>query len=283
MRALSFLVVSAAVTPLHAGPTDDAIIAAMKLTEQPNYSWVTTVTDDARTYTITGRTTPAGFTRVQMPVVNRLRRKLGRGVTDTEIELIFRGNVACVVETPQGWRTPAELPETPVEPAPTSTATATEPTIVVNASAGVGASGGPSVSVPLPPPRRATAPLPYSNLQLTLSHPHEELSLIVGSHAEFMVEGDQVTGTLTEVGARLLLVHDGQEQLTPRRASGTFSLRLERGHVVQYRVSLEGVLAVESAGGTREIIVRQTTDTVLRAIGTTHVDVPEDARGKLSR
>ncbi|MEI6467100.1 MAG: hypothetical protein WCQ89_20405 [Verrucomicrobiota bacterium] len=135
MRALSFLVVSAAVTPLHAGPTDDAIIAAMKLTERPNYSWVTTVTDDARTYTITGRTTPAGFTRVQMPVVNRLRRKLGRGVTDTEIELIFRGNVACVVETPQGWRTPAELPETPVEPAPTSTATATEPTIVVNASA----------------------------------------------------------------------------------------------------------------------------------------------------
>lgn len=254
----------------------------MKLTERPNYSWITTVTDDARTYTITGRTTPAGFTRVQMPVVNRLRRKLGRGVTDTEIELIFRGNVACVVETPQGWRTPAELPDVPLEPTTgTGTTAAAGPSIDVNATVGAGVTGGPGISVPLPPPKRAAGTLPYSNLQLALSHPHEELSVIVGSHAAFKVEGDQVTGTLTEVGARLLLVHDGQEQLTPRRASGTFSLRLHHGHVVQYRVSLEGVVAVESTGGPREIIVRQTTDTVLRDIGTTSVDVPEDARLRL--
>jgi hypothetical protein len=268
---------------LRAGPADDAIIAAMRLAEQPNYSWTTSVSDDARTYTITGRTTPEGFTRVQMPVVNRLRRKLGRGVTDTQIDFIFRGNVACVVESTQGWRTPAELPDLPLAgTAATSAGTGPDAPVHVNATLGAGIGDVPVVSVPLPPAKRATAPLPYSNLQLTLSHPHEELAVIVGSHAEFKVDGDLVTGTLTEVGARLLLVHDGQAQLTPRRAGGTFALRVQRGQVVQYRITLDGVLAVEAAGAAREIIVRQTTDTVLRDIGTTRVDVPEEARAKLA-
>lgn len=106
--------------------------------------------------------------------------------------------------------------------------------------------------------------------------------MIVGRRADFKVDGDQVTGTLTEVGARPLLVHDGQEQPTPRRAAGTFSLRLHRGDVGQYRVTLDGILAVASAGGPREIVIRQTTDTVLRDIGVTTVEVPDVARQRLT-
>src|ERR1044071_6730315 len=82
-----------------AGPTENAIMAAMRLSEQPNYSWVATISDDARTYDIVGKTVRGGFTRVKMPVINSVRRSLGRGVTDTEVDVIFRGNVACVLES----------------------------------------------------------------------------------------------------------------------------------------------------------------------------------------
>ncbi|MGH7956079.1 MAG: hypothetical protein ACREH8_03595 [Opitutaceae bacterium] len=67
-------------------------MAIMRLSDEPSYSWVATVADDARTYDIFGRTIRGGYTHVTMPVINTVRRKLGRSVTDTEIDLIFRGN-----------------------------------------------------------------------------------------------------------------------------------------------------------------------------------------------
>jgi hypothetical protein len=39
-----------------AAPTDLAIVAAMKLPDAPNYSWVSEISDDARTYEIVGKT-----------------------------------------------------------------------------------------------------------------------------------------------------------------------------------------------------------------------------------
>src|SRR5215212_3330822 len=103
------LVVSVMIPRGEAGPTESAILAAMRLSEQPNYSWVATVSDDARTYDIVGKTARDGFTAVKMPVVNSVRRQLRRSVTDTEMDIIFRGNVACVIQTDEGWRKPDEL------------------------------------------------------------------------------------------------------------------------------------------------------------------------------
>ena len=45
-----FVLTCCATAGAFAGPREAAIVAAMKLSEQPNYSWTTTVTDDARTY-----------------------------------------------------------------------------------------------------------------------------------------------------------------------------------------------------------------------------------------
>ena len=92
-----------------AGPREDAIVAAMRLGEAPNYAWLTTVTDDARTYPIEGQTVRGDVTRVLQPLVNHLRRPLGLGSTDTQVELYFRGDQACVIATPQGWLTPDEM------------------------------------------------------------------------------------------------------------------------------------------------------------------------------
>lgn len=269
---------------LRAGPTEEAIIAVMRLSAEPNYSWIATVADDARTYDIEGRTVRGGFTRVRMPVINSVRRKLGRSVTDTQIELVFRGNVACVIETEAGWKKPGELPAPDPEDyelghMPGSTGHA--PIFGVKGGSGSVLRG----SIMGPPASKGKAPegpQAYSNLQLGISHPHEDLGVIVSSHQNFKVEGEVASGTLTELGAQLLLVRDGQDQITPVRAAGTFKIWLRGGAVIKYQVQLEGILSVSGPAGRREISVQQTTNTLLKNVGTTTVEVPDEARRKLS-
>lgn len=269
------LVVFIGLAPSYAGQKEDAIVAIMRLSEQPNYSWVATVTDDARSYDISGQTKKGGFTRVTMPMINSVRRRLGRSSTDTTNEIVFRGNVACVIATESGWLRPEELPLpgeaevdpviTPGRPGPLGTG------ILGNSGVRRRTSGG----------RDQEERRPYSNLQLALSHPHEELGVIVCSHQELRVDGDIVTGTLTELGAQLLLVRDGQDQITPLRAAGTFKLWLRGGLVARYLVRLEGTLSIDTSRGNREVSVHQVTDTVIKDVGKTRFDIPDEARQKL--
>lgn len=121
----------------------------------------------------------------------------------------------------------------------------------------------------------------FSNLQLTLSRPHEEVAVLVASHVELKAEGDVVSGTLTETGAKLLLVHEGQKEITPLQASGTFRLWIKEGQLVKYEVKLEGTLAISTSSGRREVTVHQVSTTLLKDVGTTTFEVPEEARKKL--
>jgi hypothetical protein len=267
---------------LRAGPVETAIVAAMRLSDQPNYSWTATVTDDARTYYVDGKTVRGGFTFVKMPVINSVRRRLGRSVTDTQIEMIFRGNVDCVLATDEGWRKPDNFPppdDELDEDAPMGTVGSSIP--------GLGSIPGGVMKGTVIRQRRPRPVAPeerhYSNLQLAISHPHEELGVIVSSHREFKIEDDNVTGTLTDLGAQLLLVHDGQKEITPLLAAGTFKLWLRDGMVAKYQVRLEGVLEVETPKGRRKIVVHQNTETLLKDVGTTKFEVPEQARKQLSR
>jgi hypothetical protein len=222
-----------------------------------------------------GRTIRGGFTLVKMPVVNTVRRRLGRSVTDTQIDLIFRGNVDCVIDTDRGWKKPADLslPEEEIDEDASVSAGSSIP--------GIGSMNG---GVTLPQPRKRPSPEErhYSNLQLAICHPHEELGVIVSSHHEFKVEGDIVTGTLTDLGAQLLLVHDGQKDITPVAAAGTFKLWLRDGMVAKYQVRLEGVLDIATPKGRRKIEVHQTVETILKDIGTTSFEVPDSARKQLA-
>jgi len=255
-----------AAATLHGGPAEATIVAAMKLSDEPNYAWVTTVVDDARTYEIVGQTTKAGYTRVRMPLINSVRRRLGRSYTDPHIEAIFKGNVKCVLRTDNGWLLVDEIVG-PDEPGLDVVLQREAQRNVVNKP---------------PPPRRDEIPVAtYSNLQLAISHPHEELAVIVTSHNELKVDGDTATGTLNDIGAALLLVRDGQDEITPLRASGHFKLWLAEGRVTRYQVTLTGLLAISTPVGRREIRVHQKTDTVLKNVGTTKFDVPTEARMKL--
>lgn len=276
-----FLLVVAA--PLFAGPTETAIMSIMRLSDQKSYSWVATVQDDARTYDIDGKTMRGGFTHVKMPVINTVRRRLGRSVTDTQIEMIFRGNVDCVLNTDDGWKTADELPppeDEEMDNAPVHAASHTS--VPGTGIIGGGIMKGAVIRRPkLRQPEREERH--YSNLQLAISHPHEDLGVIVSSHLDFQVGTDTVSGTLTDLGAQLLLVRDGQKQITPHRAAGTFKIWLREGFVTKYLVKLEGVLTVDTPTGRRNVAVSQVTNTVLKDIGTTKFEVPEQARRRLLR
>ena len=95
------------------------------------------------------------------------------------------------------------------------------------------------------------------------------------------MDGDIVTGTLTDLGAQLLLVRDGQDNLTPVRASGSFKIWLRAGMVAKYQLKIEGTLQVQLSSGPKAIQVQQITDTIVKDVGTTKFDVPEQARAKL--
>ena len=273
------LIVGIGAAMSYADPADSAIVAIMKLSDAPSYSWVATVADDARTYDIFGKTIRGGFTEVKMPVINSVRRKLGRSVTDTQIALIFRGNVECVIETDDGWRKPSELPMLAWNQSnPMRAGTAARAAVF-----GVprGSSQGSTPHLPNATTREIEAGRGYSNLQLGISHPHEELGVIVGSHQSFQVEDDIVTGALNDLGAQLLLVRDGQKYIEPLTAAGTFKVWLRDGMVTKYQVTLEGILNVHLQSGRRKVQVHQITDTILKDVGTTAFDVPAQARAKL--
>ena len=276
-RLLPFLCLGAAAC-LHAGPVDDAIVAIMQLSDHTNYSWTSTVTDDARTYEIDGKTVREGYTHVRMPVINTVRRKLGRDIADNRIEMIFRGNTACVLRTEEGWFRPDELHAPPP---------------VADLAGGPGSSRsiipGP-IAGPGRPSRRGKMavhasddPRRYSNLQLAISPPHEELAVIVGSHVELQVDGDVATGRLSDTGARLLLVRDGQHRIEPVQATGSFKIWIRDRAVARYQLDLQGTLRVATGANASVVAVQQRSTTLVHDVGRISFLLSDIARVKLDR
>jgi len=264
---------------LVAGPVDESIVIAMRLSERPNYSWTSTVDDDARTYDIVGKTTPEGFTQARMPIVNSVRRRLGRGTTDNLVDAIYRGNVECVLATDTGWMTIDELPMVRDSEPILGTDGMGLPGLILT-TPGAATAGGGSI-LPMPKVDDDRGRRAYSNLQMGISHPHEDLGVIVSSGTDLRADGDVLTGSLTELGAQLLLVRDGQPEITPEQGAGTFTIWMRAGMVQRYQVRLKGVLAIKIGLGTKRVTVNQTTLTVIRDVGTTRVEVPAEARRKL--
>ena len=251
----------------------------MKLPDAKNDSWITTVEDDARTAEgdartaeISGQTDLSDFSLVTMPMVSAVRRRVGRGSanSDNQVEAVLKGAERCVVQKPDGWKTPAEL----AQPARS------------NPRGGPGPRGYPGGGFPGGGPPSVgrgsgQTPPPYSTLPINLSRPHEEIGVIVGSYTAIRSEDDLIAGTFSETGAKLLLVHPGQNELTPLQAGGTFRRWIRDGALVRYELRLAGTLAVEPPGRRRDVEVHQKSTTALQAVDTRKFDVPEEARKKL--
>lgn len=267
------------------GPVDLAIVAAMRLSEQPSYSWRSTVSDDARVYDLEGKKDQSGYTWMRLPMVKEFARRLGRDA-GTELEAVFRSGTLYVVRTERGWQTIHELPRRTWDWSddfdPWVAPTATRANLGAAALAGLDPWGHAS----LPPMVLSPAPAadeehdrPYCNAQFGLSEPHAELAVIVGSFTAMTVEGNVASGTLSDLGAQLLLVREAQDHLQPLVAAGVFKLYLQGGVVTRYDLRLEGILQVDR----RRVRVRQQSTTHLSRIGATTVEVPDEARRKLER
>lgn len=261
----------------NAASESEAIIAAMRLGQQSGYTWVTTIEDDLRTYDVRGAVDANGYTHVRMPVVENVRRRLGRNAPDAIMDVVFRGNTRCVIALEDGWKTPDELPRVRDRGFDDGGIPGAAFTLGVPRTFGAAGSLGSSVShVPASAFEKHPAAV-YDTLRLAISHPHEDLAVIVSSYTELSVDGHVTTGTLNELGAQLLLVRDGQEDVEPVAAAGTFKLWVQNGIVTKYQVQLEGVLAVKR----RNVMVTQRATTSLANIGTTRVEVPLEAAAKL--
>src|SRR5258706_8843792 len=91
-----------------ADPKDRAIIAAMALSERPNYSWLTLANDEASSYEIEGKTDGVGLTWIKMPMVKSIGRRLGRE-DDPQLEALFCGKNQSIVRMGATWKTFGEL------------------------------------------------------------------------------------------------------------------------------------------------------------------------------
>ena len=255
-----------------ASPTDHVIIAAMALSEHPNYSWLCLVDDQSSFYEVEGRTT-AGVTWARLPMVSSVGRRLGRE-TDTQFEAIFHGRTSAVIRIGDAWKLLAELP------LPRERVTSSRARTMMRGSASAGAfgiHGGPARGIAAPFFDRRNSRT-FDALELGITHPHEELAIVVSSFTHMDVAGEIVTGTLSELGAALLLVRAEQNDVEPLASAGEFKLWLERGVVVKYQLKLEGIVAV---GEWRKVAVHVNATTTLRDIGKTRIAVPDEAREKL--
>jgi hypothetical protein len=277
---LGFTLTIFAAMSLRAHTVETAIVAAMKFSEDPNYSWTCTISDDAQTYDIEGKT-ERGFTWQRQPMPKGIARRLGRGA-GRELEAIFSRPLRYVIRTDSGWKALQELPKQDREwtddqwiyvPVPVVRG----PDMPADGSEGDRFGLPPAVYIPVMPQIDDDQGKTYSNAQFALALPHDELAVMVSSHADFIVEGNVASGTLTDLGAQLLLVHDGHEYIRPVTGGGRFKLWLNRGVVEKYLVELAGIVVVDR----KAVYVRQKSMTVIKDVGTTKVEVPADARRRL--
>lgn len=253
----------------------------MKLPEARNYAWQTTVVDDARTYDVSGQTDRGtDFSLVTMPMVTAVRRRTGRsgGASDNVGTILFKGAEKWVVQTDEGWRSPSELVS------PMERGRGPGGSGGFGGQGGFGGAGGSRRPRGAGPGRGdgdgANAPA-YSNLQKTLSRPHEEVGIIIAGYTEIKVEGEVASGPLSETAAMLLLVHPGQNEITPLSASGSFRMWVRDGVLSKFETKLEGKLSVQTSAGRREVTVHQTATTIITNVGATKFDVPAEAKQRL--
>jgi hypothetical protein len=159
---------AALIAPLaRADATDQAIVAAMKIVDAPNYAWACYVPSAGRALLVReGKTEKNGFSLVtfidpQSPMLRQISR-----LNDGAVVAVFHGPDNFVFQTSDGWKTGPELP-------------------------------------PLGPRRRGSAS--GSDYWIAVQMPHEELEIIVGSYTELHAVKGGVAGTMSEAGARQLL------------------------------------------------------------------------------
>ena len=256
MKLTAFLgVVALAGATLHAAanPADDVKAAAKKLAGQ-SYSWKST-TEMAggpggggggggqwRPGPTEGRTAADGTTHVTMT----------RG--DNTFEAVLKGSKVAL-KTPEGWQVPPE---------PGAGRQGGGP--------GAGAGGGAAM---------------VGRTLATLRPPAAEIEDLLGKVKEVRKTEAGYVADLTEAGAKDLLTRGGRGGRAgggpgggalpePQDAKGTVKVWLKDGQVAKYELNVQGRMTMGQQG--RDVEINRTTTVDISNIGSTKVEVPEDAK-----
>ncbi|HEX5399313.1 MAG TPA: hypothetical protein VFY06_09720 [Verrucomicrobiae bacterium] len=237
--------------PLLAAPKDDVKAAATALGDAANYTWQTTVDMGANSPfqpgPTDGKTEKGGYTTVSMSMMNNTSQVVLKGT-----------NVA--VQTQDGWQTAAEA------------------TQGGGGGGGFGGGGGGGFGGGMFAIRQA------ENLQL----PAVEATNLAALSSDLKVDGDKITGDLTEDGAKSLMSFGGRgrrggggfgggggpEITNPK---GTVTFWLTDGKLTKYQFHVTG--SMDFNGNSFDM--DRTTTTTIKDVGSTKVDVPDEAKKKL--
>jgi hypothetical protein len=117
--------------------------------------------------------------------------------------------------------------------------------------------------------------------------PAAELQEIISKVGELKKDGDVISGDLTKEGAEGMLTMGfggrrgggpGGNRPAPKDAKGSVKVWLKDGQISKYEVKVSG--KVDRQG--EEMEMQRTTTTEIKDVGTTKIDLPDDAKKKLS-
>lgn len=245
---LGTLALFAAATVL-AGPQDDVKSAAKKLADATGYSWKATTQIGGGTGG--GGAGGSGNRMTPAPVEGKAAKdgtlciKMVRGENTTEG--VLKGEKGAI-KTADGWKSLAELAE-------------------ANTGGGGGGQRNPGGFA--------------ARMLRNYKAPAVEAADLAGKTKELRKDGDALVGQLTEEGAKSLMTfgRGGANAPTINEAKGSVKFWLKDGLLAKYEYSVQGKMTTRD-GNERD--VDRTTKIEISSVGTTQVDVPEDAKKKLS-
>ncbi|HWC61503.1 MAG TPA: hypothetical protein VHC44_17555 [Verrucomicrobiae bacterium] len=115
-----------------------------------------------------------------------------------------------------------------------------------------------------------------------LKTPADEIQDIVSKTGELKKDGDVISGDLTKEGAESMLTFGfgrrGGNRPPPKDAKGSVKIWLKDGAISKYETKVSG--KVDRQG--EEMDIERTTTIDIKDVGNTKIEVPDDAKKKLS-
>jgi hypothetical protein len=225
-------------------PKEDVKAAAAKLGEAANYSWVSTPKSDAPAGGGgQGRRGQSGPTegKTEKGGVTHLVVKFG----EMSVEAALKGE-KMAMKSQDGWK-------------------------AVEASAeGAGGKGG----------QRDPSAFFARSLR-NFKAPAAQAVELADKAKELKTEGDAIVGEMTEEGAKSLASFGGRggggQGPQIAGAKGTVKYWLKDGVLVKYEYNVQGKMTIQD----REIDINRTTTVEIKDVGSTKIELPEEAKSKL--
>jgi hypothetical protein len=232
---------------LRADPKDDIQAAVQKLADSPSYSWSSSVSGGMGRGTQEGKTEKDGYTTVTL----QLR--------DTSFDIALKG-VKAVVKTDSGWKTTSE----------------------VMSDEGSDNAGGP-------PGPEFFAAIIARNFKTPVQQALDNIDAL----SNIQKTDDGYSADLSEDAIKAMVARprpraaattnpDAAATSMPSpnisNASGSVKIALSNGNLTQIVVHVTATITIN--GNDRDI--DRTTTTTFKDVGSTTVDVPDDAKAKLA-